>query len=556
MARKSRKVQILPASEAVAVSTAARYNAAVYVRLSVEDNNLDDGYSIEAQRDMLLGFIEVQEDMALADVYCDNGATGSNFDRDGFNRIMDDIKGGKVNAVVVKDLSRFGRNYIETSNYIEKIFPFMGVRFVSVNDGYDSERDSAADIMVTLRNIVNHAYVTDISRKIKTMFTIKQNNGDFIGWSAPYGYRKSEKNNNRLVIDPETAPIARQIFEWKAEGIGMMAIARRLNEMGIPSPRQRNIAMGRYKNTPPKDGQFWTDATVSWIIKSPAYAGHMTQRKFTRNSVNGRQIQLPIDEWVVVRNTHEAIISDELWETVQAVTKKHANNFGVNRRKRNANKGENILKGILYCPCCKKAMQHKVDPKYNYRHYFCQMRRANPNCTTEPIKEAELLEAVFAAVEKKITAAVDTQKLLVKVSGSKAHLDRLESIRQSIRNANMAIKRNAALRGRLFDTFGDGLITEAEFRQMKDDYTAEAERLQSGLAELNREHARLTSVFTKDNERIASFAKFKNQKALTGDMVSELIEKIIVHGAERIEIVWRYEDEYNAVCEMAKAGGV
>jgi len=548
---------MLPSAEAAAViNTAARYNAAVYVRLSVEDNNLDDGYSIEAQRDMLLGFVEVQEDMALADVYCDNGATGSNFDRDAFNRMMDDIRDGKVNAVVVKDLSRFGRNYIETGNYIEKIFPFMGVRFVSVNDGYDSERDSAADIMVTLRNIVNHAYVTDISRKIKTMFTTKQNNGDFIGWSAPYGYRKSEENNNRLVIDLETAPIARQIFEWKAEGIGMMAIARRLNEMGIPSPRQRNIAMGRYKNTPPKDGQFWTDSTVSWIIKNPAYAGHMTQRKFTRNSVNGRQVQLPSDEWVVVRNTHEPIISDELWETVQAVTKQHANNFGVNRRTRNANKGENIFKGILFCPCCNKAMQHKVDPKYNYRHYHCVMRRANPNCTTEPIKEAELLEAVFAVIKKEISVAADVQRLLAKVSGSKAHLDRLESIRQSIRNANMAIKRNAALRGRLFDTFGDELITEAEFRQMKDDYTAEAERLQSGLVELECEQERLSSVFSKDNERIASFVKFKNHKALTGDMVSELIEKIIVHGADRIEIVWRYEDEYNTVCDLAKAGGL
>ena len=555
MARKSRKPQMTTAEAAAAViDVTPKYNTAVYVRLSVEDNNLDDGYSIEAQKEMLLDFIEQQDDMALYAVYCDNGFTGSNFDRDDFNRMMDDIKGGKVNAIVVKDLSRFGRNYIETGNYIEKIFPFMGVRFVSVNDGYDSARNSAADIMVTLRNIVNHAYITDISSKIKTMFTTKQNNGDYIGWSAPYGFLKSEDNNNRLVIDPETAPIAKQIFEWKADGIGMLAIARKLNDMGIPSPRQRNIALGKYK-TPPKDGQFWTDATVSWIIKSPAYAGHMTQRKFTRNSVNGKQVQLPSDEWVIVRNTHEAIISDDLWEKVQAVTKQNANIFGVNRRTKNPNKGENIFKGLLYCPCCNKVMQHVVDKKYNYRYYHCVMRRANPKCTTERINESELLAVIFPIIKKEITAAANVQKVLDKVSKSKAHTDTLNSLKQAVRDTNMRINRNASLRSRLFDTYADGVITEQEFKNLKDGYADEAECLQAELAGLEAEHTRLSSVFSKDNERVSTFVKFKKHKALTRELLAELIEKIIVNGTDNIEIVWRYADEYNAVCELAKAGG-
>jgi len=268
------------------------------------------------------------------------------------------------------------------------------------------------------------------------MFTTKQNNGDFIGWSAPYGFLKSEDNNNKLVIDPATAPTVKQIFEWKAEGLGFMAIARKLNDMGIPSPRMRNIAMGRYK-TPPADGRLWTDASISTIIKNPVYAGHMAQHKYTRQSVNGRQKQLTSADWVIVRNTHEPIISDELWETAQAVTKKNAESAGVNFRKRRTDKGENIFKGLLYCPDCDKTMQHRVENYRNsqYRFYRCMMRRANSKCTTDRINEADIINAVFMAVKKEITAAADVQKILDKVSKSKAHLNTLNGLQQSIRDA-------------------------------------------------------------------------------------------------------------------------
>jgi hypothetical protein len=300
----------------------------------------------------------------------------------------------------------------------------------------------------------------------------------------------------------------------------------------------------------------WTDASVSTIIKNPVYAGHMAQHKYTRQSVNGKQKPLTSADWVIVRNTHQPIVSDELWETVQAVTKQNAIDFGVNLRKRNPNKGENLLQGLLYCPNCNKAMQRKVDTKYIYRYHFCQMKKANPNCTSEWINEAELLDVIFLAVKKEITTAADVQKLLDKVRQSKHHTERLNHLKQSIRAVNMRISRNNALNSRLFDTFADGLLTEQEFRQMKDDYASEATQLHSELAELEREHARLSSAYSKDNERIASFLKFKKQKALTRDMLVELIERIIVHAPDSIEIVWRFADEYRAVCALVKAGDV
>ena len=552
MARKSRKNQAEVLN--TAVYTRVAYNAAVYARLSVEDNNIEFGNSIEAQQEILTNFVSEQEDMALFSVYTDNGVSGTTFEREEFIRMMDDIKDSKVNCVVVKDLSRFSRNYIEAGNYIERIFPFMGVRFVSINDGYDSDKDSPHDIMVVLRNIVNDAYIKDISGKIKSMFTTKQNNGDFIGWSAPYGFLKAEDNNNRLVIDPETAPTVKQIYDWKAEGIGFATISKKLNEMEIPSPRQRNIALGRYK-MPPTDGLLWTDASVSTIIKNPVYAGHMAQRKYTRTSINGKQKQLYSSEWVIIRNTHEAIVSDELWNTVQAVTKKNADSYGVNFRKRRIDKGDNLLKGILVCPNCQKVMQLKVDgTNSNYRYYQCAMRRSNPNCTTMRIKESDIFKVIFEVIKKEIAAAADVQKPLDKLSKSKRHTENLTNLQGAIKTANMGIKRNLTLKDRLFDAYGDELITEQEFRRMKDEYTDEAERLTAAVARLEDEYQYQQSAYSGNNERIAAFLKFRKSKALTREMLAELVEKIIVYKPDSIEITWRFDDEYRAACAVAKGG--
>ena len=553
MARKSRKDQAVAYN--TAVYTRVDFSTAIYTRLSVEDNNSEYGYSIELQREMLEEFVSEQEDMTLYSVYCDNGFTGTNFDRDDFIRMMDDIKDGKVNCVVVKDLSRFARNYIEAGNYIERIFPFMGVRFISVNDGYDSEKNSPGDIVVSLRNIINAGYIKDISGKIKSMFETKQNNGDFIGWSAPYGFLKSAENNNRLVVDAEIAPIVKQIFEWKAEGIGFTSISRKLNEMGLLSPRQRNIAMGRYK-TPPTDGLYWSSESVSTIIKNPVYAGHMAQRKYIRTGINGKQKQLGRSDWIIVKNTHEGIVSDELWNSAQAATKKNAESVGINFRKPRTDKGDNILKGMLICPYCQKAMQHNVNTSkgHNYRYYRCAMHRSNPNCTTESIREADIFKVIFESVKKEIATAADVRKLLTKLSQSKQHTETLTQLQEAAKSAHTRLKRNAALKGRLFDAYGDDLITEQEFKRMKDEYADEAERLSTEIFRLEGEEKHLQSVYNKNNEKVITFLKFRRAKSLTREMLTELIEKIILHSPDRIEIVWRYDDEYKAVIALATGG--
>ena len=201
----------------------------------------------------------------------------------------------------------------------------------------------------------------------------------------------------------------------------------------------------------------------------------MTQRKYARTSINGKQKQLDSSEWIIVRNTHEAIVSDELWNTVQAVTKKNAESYGVNFRKRRTDKGDNLLKGILYCPHCQKSMQQRIDKAggYEYRYYHCAMRRSNPNCTTERMKEADIFKVIFASVKKEIATAADVQKLLDKLSKSKKHTETLTSLQETVKDMNMRLKRTIALKSRLFDAYGDDLITEQEFKRMKDEYADE-----------------------------------------------------------------------------------
>jgi len=282
----------------------------------------------------------------------------------------------------------------------------------------------------------------------------------------------------------------------------------------------------------------------------------MAQRKYTRTSINGKQKQLDSSEWVIIYNTHEAIVSDELWNMVQAVTKKNAESYGVNFRKKHKDKGDNILKGILLCPNCQKTMQLKVDTGkgYKYRYYQCAMRRSNPNCTTARIKDVDIINVVFEALRKEITTAADVQKLLEKISKSKRHTETLTRLQESVKADNMSVKRNEALKNHLFDAYGDDLITEQEFRQMKDGYISEIERLKAEIVSLEEEYQYRKLVYSKNNERIAAFLKFKKSKSLTREMLTELADKIIVHSPDSIEIIWRFADEYSAVCAVAKGG--
>ena len=370
MARKSRVAgnvnDTIPAKKGI-------YRTGIYARLSSEDKEED---TLENQIYLLKSHVEGQTDMVLADTYVDNGFSGTNFQRPQFIRMMEDVKSGKINCIVVKDLSRLGRDYIETGNYIENVFPFLNVRFVSVTDGFDTVNGDGAEAMVvSFKNLVNDVYAKDISRKIISAFRTKQRNGEYIGLVAPYGYLKSKENKNKFVIDEQTAPVVKMIFKWYADGRGLDYITRTLNEMDIDCPRKYRHRIGITISDRYKDSR-WGRSAVKTILTNRAYIGDMVQGKVKQELCNNvcRQY-VDKEEWIIVENTHEAVIERELFFNVQKLIEEKSREQAEKREKSGirGHKEENYLKGYLRCGCCGKSFNLSQTMRAGKitRQYYC-----------------------------------------------------------------------------------------------------------------------------------------------------------------------------------------
>ena len=370
MARVSRKRKSLP--EAAAASRIWR--TALYVRLSVEDNG-KDADSIENQIALLESYVFGCPDLSKAGLFVDNGCTGTNFHRPQFQQMMEAVQAGVIDCVVVKDLSRLGRNYIETSQFIEKICPFYGLRFIAVNDGFDTAAvTDTAQLSMALSNIVNDYYAKDISRKVTSALQTKMEQGDYIGNYAPHGYCKDPENKNHLVVDPETAPVIRQIFQWRSEGVSYMGINRRLNEAGIPSPGQYRLEHGIETNNNRKGRPvLWNKHMVTEILKNVVYIGHLAQKKGSQCLYAGIPYHITsVDEWIVVEHTHEPIIGAELFETVQKINRESAERSKANSGKyAYLPREKNIFGKKLTCAECGAVIKlHRSFSRLRDKAYF------------------------------------------------------------------------------------------------------------------------------------------------------------------------------------------
>lgn len=323
-----------------------------YGRLSREDGGKLESDSIKNQRDLIHDYVAEHPELKLMMEGYDDGYIGTNFDRPHFQEMMAAIEAGKVNCVIVKDLSRFGRDHIEAGNYLENVFPYIGVRFISIGDGYDSADATTSDrLMVALKNLGNQIYSMDISRKSGPVLREKINRGEFIGAYAAYGYIKDPADRHHIVIDPEAAQVVREIYRQKLEGASDVSIVRWLNESEIPSPccyrHQKGILVDKRFETP----RPWTATTVKSILRCQVYTGDLVQGRRRSEFYAGKADRmLPRGEWAVVKNTHEPIVSREEFEAVQAiqhgVRERHHARLG---KYDHLGKRENILKGLVFC---------------------------------------------------------------------------------------------------------------------------------------------------------------------------------------------------------------
>ncbi|MCX4305357.1 MAG: recombinase family protein [Acetatifactor sp.] len=560
MARISRKTASV--EQDVTICSERAYQTAVYVRLSVVGSDLGQNQdSIEMQRYMLEKYVETQPDMRLVEVFCDNGETGTNFDRPGFELMMDAVRSRAVDCIVVKDLSRFGRNYVETGYYLEKIFPRLGVRFVAVNDQYDTLKAGAGnDLVYSIKNLVNDLYARDISLKVNSSLAVKRERGAFVGAIAPYGYMKSAEDRHKLVVDADAAPIVRDIFRWRLEGEGFARIARRLNDAGVPSPAAYRYEKGYLRDKPSNQALLWKALCVQRMTANPAYAGHMAQGKTKKPLAGGlAEVQVPADEWVVVRNTHEALVSQEDFDRVQAMADECRRKYCSLRGKHATT--ENVFKGLLVCADCGvKMVRHKnVTPKGTARYSFgCLVYAQNlggQGCSHKYVREPELAEAVALALRVQVQLALDMEEVLGKVWKQRGCQTKDKELDCRIGKLQAGIKRNAALRGTLFESYTEHTLTEKEYVSMKAEYDREAQELKEKLSILEKEKQEAGRVYENWEGWINTLKKYQDFRSVTREMAVELISCIRVSGHHELEIVWNFQDVFAGLMAEWKGAG-
>lgn len=554
MARTKRKINpILPEAEAPAPAQ-KKYRTAAYVRLSVEDSGKPGADTIEGQKNLLLHFIENEKSLSLYGLFCDNGRTGTDFERPEFEKLMEAVKHGEVDCIVVKDLSRFGRNYKETGNYLERIFPFLGVRFIAVNDGFDTlTAERGADgYLVPLKNLINEVYSKDISKKICSALSTKQKTGDFIGAWAPYGYRKCADNPHKLEPDEATAPVVRQIFQWRVDGMSVTRIAKKLNDSGIPSPSAYLYNTGVCK-TEKYNGAIWHIQAVKIILTRQVYIGHMVQGTKRQSFYeNRRQYKKPQEEWVIVENTHEPIIDRDTFEKVQEIMRqRNEEYFEKLGRFSHLETTENILKGLIYCADCKRPLVRYKNVSHNKKLWYTFICQTHSNditsCPMKNIREDALIPMLMQAIQMQIELAADMDELVRRVNSSPKHRKRTADLQGRLDSAKKALKRYNNLYDSLYQNYVDKLMTEQEYITLKSRYRAEAEEAERLIEALTRQQAE-ESEHTPENRFLTAFGSFKGEDTLTKEMAQALIERVYVDGSSNIEIVFRYRDEYRALC--------
>ena len=562
MARTKRKVNpVLPV--AVQAEQPRRiYQVGGYARLSVEDSGKPGADTISTQRELIQSYIDGQPDMRLYDLYCDNGRTGTNFDRPEFERMMEDVRSGKVDCIVVKDLSRFGRNYRETGNYLERIFPLLDVRFIAVNDNFDTltaERTQDGYI-VPLKNIMNAVYSKDISRKILPALATKQQNGEFIGSWAAYGYQKCADDHHRIEPDEETAPVVWDIFQWRLSGLSYQNIARKLNERGIPSPARYHYLKGdakseRYANT------VWSITAVKKICTDEVYLGHMVQgRKRSGFSEGRKHYKVPESEWVIVRNTHEPLVDEETFRTVQRMAAEASSAY-KERLGRHDSLGKipNILRGLIYCADCKRPLVRYKSVtnkgKNLYYVYICPTHSNDlTSCPKKYFHETKLIEILWDTLRREIALAENLDKLVRQYSKSAKAISWEAETKREIAAAKQAFRRAEMLYDSLYQNYADKLMTEQEYTEMKRQYRSDMERAQTRLEELEQRQ-RDERQQTTENPWLTACGQFKEETALTGAMAHALIERVEIDGADHVSIALRYRDKYNALLRLLAAEG-
>lgn len=553
MARKSRK-QNKSADTKIPAAVPVKNCVGIYTRLSIEDNGYGTKDSIQNQIAFLKEYVEGQEDkLQLIKVYVDNGTTGTNFDREEWNRMLSDIKAGKINCVVVKDFSRLGRNYIEVGNYLEKIFPFLGTRIIAVNENFDSEKQTFENSMLmnSLTNIVNEYYARDISKKVTQTKRTMQKNGECVSGVLPYGYtragrrEKSDKDRKKLVIDRESADVVKKIFEWRLQKKGCTVIANYLNELAIPSPGMYRYMNGNQSFKRSSNAK-WKSKHVAAILVNPVYLGHMVQGK-TRCSYfehNGKLRFLPKEDWIIAEGMHEPLITQEQFDAVTAMAeesrKGHMQQMEVHR---DIPHTENPLRKRIFCGQCDGLMTRRSRVKNGKRDYcyFCSASKSKTgvHCTNTYIHEIPLMEAVTEATDWQLRVLGKIENSWNRQKQPEEYKKKEKEIENQKKDLEEDVNRIKILRQEIYEDMKKGQLSQA-------DYEYEKKRLEKKLEEYDIGMA----SFMEGNgmEKEVKGAEMSDD-VISMELLDTLIDKIMVYSPKKVEVTYSFADELEKWCQ-------
>ena len=519
------------------------WNATLYLRLSRDDGDKEESNSITGQRELLRDYISQHPELREYAVRVDDGFSGSTFERPSFKKMIEDVKAGRTDCIIVKDLSRFGRNYLDAGEYIEKIFPFLGVRFIAVNDHYDSlgGKKASDDLIIPFKNLINEAYCRDISVKIRSQLEIKRKNGQFLGSFATFGYLKDEQNKNKLVVDQYAADIVRDIFKWKLEGVSPQDIADALNKLGVLSPMEYKRSLGMKFTTSFKTNAkaVWSAGTVIRILKNPIYTGVLVQGKETTPSYKvHKRVKKDKSEWTVIEDSHEAIISKIDFDSVQKVLK-------CDTRRSPDGNAVSLFSGMVFCGDCGASMVRKTVPagEKKYVYYICSAHKQDKSCSPHRMRDVVLEEIVLDSLKQHISEVVDMSELLEITDTAPLRTAQAQKVQRQLDKKHEEYEKLQKLLMSLYENLADGIIDREEYTRLKASFTARADEAEKQMDAL-RENLTDIQNHGTENAWMNEFVKRQGLSTLDRAVVVALIDKILIHSNDVVEIIYRWQDEF------------
>lgn len=531
-----------------------KWSVGEYNRLSKEDGDKPESDSIQNQHSINqkhLDYLREQgEQIESVTVYSDDGYAGGNFNRPRYQDMIRDIECGKINCIIFKDNSRLGRNYPELGRLMEDYFPQKGVRVISVLNNLDSVKDPRGycSAIVSFSNIVNDDYIRQLSIKIKCTLAMKRERGEFTGNYAPFGYQKDPADHHKLVVDEEQAEIVRKIFDWYEGGMSANSIAKRLNAMQVMTPGDFKIRDGckSFITHDQKSNKIrtWAVNTVATILKNEVYIGNMVQGKHKSASYRSKKMVLTDEsEWTVVEGTHEPIISDEQFAIIHE-------RFARRTRVAAEKTQTYLLSGLIVCGQCGHTLNRAVSQ--GYPRYRCLTRTYAPDkCQCPSVKEDYLEELILQTVQSQIQRLVDVKEVIDAARQFKSTDGTKNEYMLALNKAKREQERLQDAQFHLYDDLQSGLLRREEYIRFRERYEAEIAVQEAKIEEMSQSLLQLKEARQQDDAFVSFFQKYGNIERLDRDTVNQLIQRVVFHDKQNIEVYFRFADEYEKLCSFA-----